>query len=338
MTLKEALGKVVGRRDLSREEMASVMGQMLAGEASAAQVGALAAALRMKGETEDEILGAAEAMRACAAKIAPQAEVVLDTCGTGGDGAHTFNISTAVAFVVAGAGATVAKHGNRAVSSRCGSADVLAALGVSMDRAHAQVARDIDEHGVGFLFAPSHHSALKHVAQARKDLGFHSVFNLLGPLTNPAGARYQLLGTFDRQRVEQTARVLGRLGSRRAWVVHGHDGLDEISPCAPTEVAELCEDGTVRRFTVTPEDAGLSTVTRESIAGGDAEENAKRLRALLAGERDGVRTAVLLNAAAALLIVGLANDLKEGVKRAEHAIDSGAAERKLTALIRRVAA
>ncbi|RKH65790.1 anthranilate phosphoribosyltransferase [Corallococcus llansteffanensis] len=338
MTLKEALGKVVGRRDLSREEMASVMGQMLAGEASAAQVGALAAALRMKGETEDEILGAAEAMRACAARISPVAEVVLDTCGTGGDGAHTFNISTAVAFVAAGAGVTVAKHGNRAVSSRCGSADVLAALGVSMERAHAQVARDIDEHGVGFLFAPSHHSALKHVAQARRDLGFHSVFNLLGPLTNPAGARYQLLGTFDRMRVEQTARVLGRLGSRRAWVVHGHDGLDEISPCSPTEVAELRADGTVHRFTVTPEDAGLTTISRDAIAGGDAEENAHKLRALLAGERNGIRTAVLLNAAAALLVVGLVDTLKDGVKKAEHAIDSGAAERKLAALIERVAA
>ncbi|RKH42784.1 anthranilate phosphoribosyltransferase [Corallococcus sicarius] len=338
MTLKEALGKVVGRRDLSREEMASVMGQMLAGEASAAQVGALAAALRMKGETEDEILGAAEAMRACAARISPVAEVVLDTCGTGGDGAHTFNISTAVAFVAAGAGVTVAKHGNRAVSSRCGSADVLAALGVSMERAHAQVARDIDEHGVGFLFAPSHHSALKHVAQARRDLGFHSVFNLLGPLTNPAGARYQLLGTFDRKRVEQTARVLGRLGSQRAWVVHGHDGLDEVSPCAPTEVAELRADGTVHCFTVTPEDAGLTTISRDSIAGGDAEENARMLRALLAGERNGIRTAVLLNAAAALLVVGQVDTLKEGVKKAEHAIDSGAAERKLAALIERVAA
>ncbi|RKH09854.1 anthranilate phosphoribosyltransferase [Corallococcus praedator] len=338
MTLKEALGRVVGRRDLSREEMASVMGQMLAGEASAAQVGALAAALRMKGETEDEILGAAEAMRACAARISPVAEVVLDTCGTGGDGAHTFNISTAVAFVAAGAGVTVAKHGNRAVSSRCGSADVLAALGVSMERAHAQVTRDIDEHGVGFLFAPSHHSALKHVAQARRDLGFHSVFNLLGPLTNPAGARYQLLGTFDRQRVEQTARVLGRLGSRRAWVVHGHDGLDEISPCAPTEVAELRADGTVHRFTVTPEDAGLATISRDAIAGGDAEENAGKLRALLAGEKNGIRTAVLLNAAAALLVVGLVDTLKAGVKKAEHAIDSGAAERKLVALIEKVAA
>lgn len=333
MTLKEALAKVLGRRDLTREEMASIMGQMLAGEAAPAQVGALAAALRMKGETEDEILGAAEAMRACAAKIAPQAEVVLDTCGTGGDGAHTFNISTAVAFVAAGAGVTVAKHGNRAVSSRCGSADVLAALGVSMERPHAQVARDIDVHGVGFLFAPSHHSALRHVAQARRDMGFHSVFNLLGPLTNPAGARYQLLGTFDGRRVEQTARVLGRLGSRRAWVVHGHDGLDEISPCSPTEVAELREDGTVRTFTVTPEDAGLETVPREAIAGGDAEENAKRLRSLLEGERTGLRTAVLLNAAAALVVVGQVADLREGVRKAEHAIDTGSAARKLAALI-----
>ncbi|NMO15346.1 anthranilate phosphoribosyltransferase [Pyxidicoccus fallax] len=333
MTLKDALGKVVGRRDLTREEMARIMGLMLAGEASPAQVGALATALKMKGETEDEILGAAEAMRACAAKLSPRAEVVLDTCGTGGDGAHTFNISTAVAFVAAGAGVTVAKHGNRAVSSRCGSADVLAALGVSMERPHDRVAKDIDEHGVGFLFAPSHHSALKHVAQARRDMGFHSVFNLLGPLTNPAGARYQLLGTFDGNRVEQTARVLGRLGSRRAWVVHGDDGLDEISPCAPTRVAELREDGSVRTFTVTPEDAGLEVVPREAIAGGDAEENAKRLRSLLQGERSGLRTAVLLNAAAALVVVGHAEDLREGVRKAEHAIDSGSAASKLAALI-----
>ncbi|XXF76888.1 anthranilate phosphoribosyltransferase [Myxococcaceae bacterium GXIMD 01537] len=334
MTLKEALGRLILRRDLSREEMAHVMGLMLAGEATSAQVGALAAALRMKGETEDEILGAAQAMRACATKLSPQARVVLDTCGTGGDGAHTFNISTAVAFVAAGAGVTVAKHGNRAVSSRCGSSDVLQVLGVPMDRPHEQVARDIDELGLGFLFAPSHHSALRHVASARREVGFHSLFNLLGPLTNPAGARYQLLGTFAGERVEQTARVLGRLGSLRAWVVHGHDGLDELSPCGPSDVAELREDGTVRAFTVSPEDAGLERVAPAEITGGDAAENAQRLRALLEGERSGVRTAVLLNAAAALVVVGRAGDLREGVKQAEHAIDSGAARAKLAALVR----
>jgi anthranilate phosphoribosyltransferase len=334
MTLKEALGKVLGRRDLTREEMAAIMGVMLAGEATPAQVGALAAALRMKGETEDELLGAAEAMRARAARLTPRAEVVLDTCGTGGDGAHTFNISTAVAFVAAGAGATVAKHGNRAVSSRCGSADVLAALGLPMDRAHEAVSRDIDEHGVGFLFAPSHHSAMKHVAQVRREMGFYSFFNLLGPLTNPAGARYQLLGIFAGERIEQMARVLARLGTRRAWVVHGQDGLDEVSPCGPTNVAELREDGTVRTFTVSPEEVGLERVSRESIAGGEAEENARMLRALLEGERSGIRTAVLLNTAAALVVVGLAEDLRQGVKRAEEAIDSGAAARKLAALIR----
>jgi anthranilate phosphoribosyltransferase len=334
MTLKEALGRVLGRRDLTREEMATIMGLMLAGEATSAQVGALAAAMRMKGETEDELLGAAEAMRSRAAKLTPRAEVVLDTCGTGGDGAHTFNISTAVAFVAAGAGATVAKHGNRAVSSRCGSADVLAALGLPMERAHEAVSRDIDEHGVGFLFAPSHHSALRHVAQARKEMGFHSFFNLLGPLTNPAGARYQLLGTFAGERLEQTARVLGRLGSRRAWVVHGQDGLDEVSPCSPTNVAELLEDGSVRLFTISPEDAGLERVPQEAIAGGDAEHNAQLLKGLLQGERSGIRTAVLLNAAAALVIVGQAADLREGVKRAEQSIDSGSAASKLAALIK----
>jgi anthranilate phosphoribosyltransferase len=333
MTLKEALGRVLDRQNLTREEMAAVMGLMLTGEVTSTQVGALAAALRMKGETEDELLGAAEAMRSRAARLSPRAEVVLDTCGTGGDGAHTFNISTAVAFVAAGAGATVAKHGNRAVSSRCGSSDVLAALGLQMERAHEQVSRDIDEHGVGFLFAPSHHSALKHVAQARRELGFHSFFNLLGPLTNPAGARYQLLGTFAGERLEQTARVLGRLGSRRAWVVHGQDGLDEVSPCAVTNVAELREDGTVRLFTVSPEEAGLERVPREAIAGGDAQENAQLLMRLLQGERSGIRTAVLLNTAAALMVVGLASGLREGVKKAEEAIDSGSARRKLAALL-----
>ena len=333
MTLKEALGRVLSRQNLTREEMAAVMGLMLSGEATSAQVGALAAALRMKGETEDELLGAAEAMRSRAARLSPRAAVVLDTCGTGGDGAHTFNISTAVAFVAAGAGATVAKHGNRAVSSRCGSSDVLAALGLKMERAHDQVSRDIDEHGVGFLFAPSHHGALNHVAQARRELGFHSFFNLLGPLTNPAGARYQLLGTFAGERLEQTARVLGRLGSRRAWVVHGQDGLDELSPCAVTDVAELREDGTVRLFTVSPEEAGLERVPREAIAGGDAQENAQLLMRLLQGERSGIRTAVLLNTAAALIVVGLASGLREGVKKAEEAIDSGSAGRKLAALL-----
>ncbi|WP_257448468.1 anthranilate phosphoribosyltransferase [Archangium lipolyticum] len=334
MTLKEALGRVVGRRDLTREEMVQIMGLMLAGEATPAQVGAFAVALRMKGETEEEILGAAEAMRACATRIHPRAEVVLDTCGTGGDGAHTFNISTAVAFVAAGAGVTVAKHGNRAVSSRCGSSDVLAALGVGMDRSHEQVTRDVDEHGVGFLFAPSHHSALRHVAPARREIGLHTVFNLLGPLTNPAGARYQLLGTFAGERLEQTARVLYRLGSKRAWVVHGHDGLDEISPCTTTDVAELREDGSVRRFSITPEDAGLERVPPESIVGGDVEDNARRFKTLLAGERSGVRTAVLLNAAAALVVVGKATNLKEGVQRAVEAIDSGTAAAKLQALVK----
>jgi anthranilate phosphoribosyltransferase len=334
MTLKEALGRVVGRRDLSREEMVQVMGLMLAGEATPAQVGAFAVALRMKGETEEEILGAAEAMRACATRIHPKAEVVLDTCGTGGDGAHTFNISTAVAFVAAGAGVTVAKHGNRAVSSRCGSSDVLAALGVPMERAHEQVTRDVDEHGVGFLFAPSHHSALRHVAPTRREIGLHTVFNLLGPLTNPAGARYQLLGTFAGERLEQTARVLARLGSKRAWVVHGRDGLDEISPCTTTDVAELREDGSVRLFSINPEDAGLERVPPEAIVGGDVEDNARRFKALLAGERSGVRTAVLLNAAAALVVVGKAADLKEGVLRAVESIDSGTAAAKLQALVK----
>jgi anthranilate phosphoribosyltransferase len=201
-----------------------------------------------------------------------------------------------------------------------------------MERACEDVSRDIDEHGVGFLFAPAHHSALRHVAQARRELGFYSFFNLLGPMTNPAGARYQLLGTFAGERLEQTARVLGRLGSRRAWVVHGHDGLDEVTPCGPTNVAELCADGTVRSFTITPEDAGLERVPREAIAGGDAQENAQLLKALLGGERSGIRTAVLLNTAAALMVVGQASDLREGVKRAEESIDSGSAARKLAVL------
>ena len=202
----------------------------------------------------------------------PRAEVILDTCGTGGDGARTFNISTAVAFVVAGAGVTVAKHGNRAVSSQCGSSDVLTALGVPLDQPHEQVLHSIDTHGLGFLFAPSHHGALRHVASARREIGFHSFFNLLGPLTNPAGARYHLMGVFDPARIEPMARVLARLGSKRArgWCIQRHDGLDEISPCAPTDVADLTESGAVRRITVTPEDAGLGRVAREHLAGHDA--------------------------------------------------------------------
>jgi anthranilate phosphoribosyltransferase len=332
--VREALAKVIRRESLSSEDMAKVMGTMLAGGATAAQVGALAAALRMKGETEDEVYGAAQAMRSVAARIHPRAERVIDTCGTGGDGARTINLSTAAAFVVAGAGVTVAKHGNRAVSSQCGSSDVLAALGVPIELPHKEIESAIDTHGIGFLFAPSHHGALRHVADVRREIGSHSIFNLLGPLTNPAGARYHLMGTFDRSRLVSTARVLAKLGSVRAWVVHGHDGLDEVSPCAPTDVASLESDGHVRCFTISPADAGLAPVDVSAIAGGDAKHNARVLLAVLEGERSGARDAVILNASAALVVAGDAKDLREGAALATRSIDTGAARAKLAALAR----
>lgn len=325
----EAIGRVVAGRDLSIAQMEGAMRAILDGEASEAQIAALAVGLRMKGETIDEIAAAARVMRErCTSVDLGLDGVVLDTCGTGGDGAGTFNISTVAALVVAACGVSVAKHGNRAVSSKAGSADLLEALGVALDLEPEAVARSVREVGIGFLFAPAHHAALKHAAPVRRQLGIRTFFNLLGPLANPAGATHQIVGVYDPARVRPLAEVLGRLGTRAAWVVHGEGGLDEISPSGPTRVAVL-SDGQVLEKTVEPADFGLEPIALGAIGGGDARRNATITRAVLAGEQGGPRTAVLVNAAAALAVAGQVHDLREGVARAAAAIDSGAAARTL---------
>ncbi len=332
--LAEAVRSVVEGRDLDAQTMEGAVEAILGGEATEAQIAALAVGLRMKGETAAEIAAAARVMRRrCdAVEVAGAGEVVLDTCGTGGDGAGTFNLSTASAIVAAAAGVRVAKHGNRAVSSRAGSADVLEALGVRIDVDRAVVVRSVREVGIGFLFAPAHHGALRHAAPVRRALGVRTFFNLLGPLSNPAGATHQLVGVYDPDRAEQMAEVLGLLGARRAWVVHGEGGLDEVSPAGPTRVA-LLEAGSVTCREVRPEDFGLAPVPLEALAGGDAAANARIIRAILGGEPGPRRTAVVLNAASALLVAGAAADPKEASARASEAIDSGAARRTLEAWV-----
>lgn len=306
---------------------------ILTGRATDAQIAGLLTALRMKGETVDELVGFARVMRRHSTPIFPPGQVppdelFVDTCGTGGDAKGTFNISTAAAFVVAAAGVRVAKHGNRSSSSRCGSADVLEALGVRIDVPPSVIARELKEIGIGFLFAPAFHSATKHATTARSELRIRTVFNLLGPLTNPAGARAQVVGVFDGSFTEVLAQALGELGVERAFVVHGADGLDEISISGETSIAEL-RDGTVRVYSVTPEDFGLHSAALEELLGGDAAHNAKILRQILHGAPGPHREIVLANAAAALVAAGRATDLLEGVRLSRAAIDSGAAERKL---------
>jgi anthranilate phosphoribosyltransferase len=293
-------------------------------------VGAFLAALRLKGETVDEIAGAAEVMRARAEKVHVGKDIFVDTCGTGGDGQNTFNISTTAAFVVAGAGVTVAKHGNRSVSSRCGSADVLGALGVHVDAAREVVERCIASCGIGFLFAPNLHPAFKAVAGIRRELGIRSIFNLLGPLSNPAGARHQVMGVYEPRWVPIIGGVLATLGARHAFVVHG-EGLDEIAVTGMTHLSEV-KDGQVERFTMLPEDVGLRRWSKAEIAGGDAGENARILTDVLSGQQGAPRDAVLVNAAAALVAGGAAQDLAEGVRVAADAIDRGAARHKLERL------
>ena len=331
--LKETIARLVERKDLGREEIAQAFEEIFAGEATQAQIGAFLVALRIKGETPEEIAGAAGVMRAKATRVrVPQGSPVLDTCGTGGDGAHTFNISTAVALIAAAAGAVVAKHGNRSVSSRCGSADVLAACGVRIDAPLEVVEHCVAVLGVGFLFAPALHGVMKHVIGPRREIGVRSIFNLLGPLSNPAGASHQLLGVYDRAMVPVLAETLCRLGSERALVVHGENGLDEISPCGPT-IAALVEDGRVRALTLTPEDAGIRPVPLEALRGGEPAENAARLVALLDGEPGPLREAVVLNAAGAIWIAGLARDLRQGAELARAALDGGHARQKLAQLV-----
>jgi len=322
--MKELIGKVAGGRALTLEEARDAFDIMMSGDATPAQVGGLLMAMRVRGETVDELTGGALAMRARMVTVKAPADAI-DTCGTGGDASGTYNVSTAAALVVAACGVPVAKHGNRALSSRSGSADVLAALGVNTDAEVDHVEQAIEETQIGFMMAPRHHGAMRHVAGARVELGTRTIFNLLGPLANPASAKRQLMGVFAEDWVEPIAHVLGRLGSERAWVVHGSDGLDEITTTGPSQVAEL-RDGKVRCFEVTPEQAGLPKARLEDLRGGDAETNAQAVRALLTGASGPFRDIVLLNAAAALIVAGRADDLRAGVVQAAEAIDSGAAE------------
>ena len=333
--LLEALHKVHRKEHLSEQESAEVMDEILRGEATPVSIGALLVALGMKGETAEELAGFARAMRQHAAPIptrTPASELV-DTCGTGGDGSRTFNISTASAIVVAGAGVRVAKHGNRSISSRSGSADVLEAAGVRIDLTTEQMARSIDEVGMGFLFAPKIHGAMRHAQPVRAELKMRTVFNLLGPLTNPAGAAAQVVGVFERRLVPLLAQALPRLGVERAFVVHGSDGLDEITTTGPTFVAEV-RAGEVIEKTLTPLDFGLAVSQPEDLTGGDAAENAAILQSILNGEPGPRRDIVVANAAAALVAAGQATDFKTGAVAAAESIDSGKAREKLNELVR----
>jgi anthranilate phosphoribosyltransferase len=325
--IREAIAALVDGRSLTEAEAAAVMEEIMSGEATPAQFGAFVTALRLKGETVDEIAGMARVMREKARRVHVEG-VLLDTCGTGGDARGTFNVSTAAAFVAAGAGARVAKHGNRAMTSRCGSADVLEALGARIDLSPEQVKACLEETGVGFMFAPSFHPAMKFAAGPRREIGVRTVFNILGPLTNPAGAACQVLGVAEASLAETMAQVLARLGSRRALVVHGRDGLDEMSISGPTLVCELA-GGCVRRYEVTPQEVGLALYEAASVAGGTPEENAAALREVLAGRPGPQRDIVLLNAAAGLVALERAAALVEGVTQAAEAIDSGAARERL---------
>ena len=344
--IKELISKIVNREDLSEAEMEKAMDEIMSGEATPAQIGAFITGLRFKGETVDEITGAARTMRAKATKIDVgnnlvnldrdeinmEDETIIDIVGTGGDGTRTFNVSTTTAFVAAGAGLTVAKHGNRAVSSMCGSADVLENLGVKLDISSSEVEKCIKEIGIGFLFAPVFHGAMKYAAGPRKEIGIRSIFNLLGPVTNPAGATVLVLGVYEFDLTEKIAHVLNRLNTREAFVVCGEGTFDEISICGPTRVSHL-RKGEVRTFQLTPEDYGLKRASIEDIVGGNASENADIVRSILRGDKGPKRDMVLLNAAAAFVGTGLAKDFEEGISLGEDTIDSGKAVDKLNRLV-----
>ncbi|MBK5960509.1 anthranilate phosphoribosyltransferase [Rhodoplanes elegans] len=329
--LKTLIAQVATGAPLTREQAAAVFARMMSGEATPSQMGALLMALRVRGETVEEITGAVSAMRAKMLKVEAPAGAV-DVVGTGGDASGSFNISTCAAFIVAGAGVPVAKHGNRALSSKSGAADVLAALGVRIELSPEQIGRCIREAGIGFMFAPVHHPAMKHVGPTRVELGTRTIFNLLGPLSNPAGVKRQMVGVFSRQWVEPLAHVLKNLGSERALVVHGSDGLDEITTAGPTAVASL-ENGTVTTFEITPEEVGLPRAAPEALRGGDAAANAVALKAVLEGRKGPYRDVAIFNAAAALVVAGKAADLASGVALAAQSIDTGAAEGSLGRLI-----
>jgi anthranilate phosphoribosyltransferase len=345
--LKQTITKAINRENLSESEMAAAMAEMLEGSAPPVLIGAFLTALRMKGETVEEITAAARVVRAKARKIDVSnrlinldreeinidEETILDTCGTGGDGTNTFNISTATALVAAGAGVRVAKHGSRCVSSACGSADVLEQLGVNLDVPPTTVETCIREIGIGFLYEPLFNSAMAHIAEIRRQLGFRTLFNLLGPLTNPAGASIQVLGVYEPNLTEKMAQVLGNLGTREAFVFCGEGTLDEISICGPTRMSHL-KDGAISTFELTPEALGFSKAALADIRGGSARENAQIIRSILAGEKGARRNIVLLNAAAAFVAAGLDGDFRAGIDRAAGSIDSGSAAEKLEALVR----
>jgi anthranilate phosphoribosyltransferase len=329
---RENLNRIIRRIDLSDIQMSQMLSDILNGTIPDTQIAAFMAALATKGETFEELAGAAQAMRKHAVRIHCNAATVIDTCGTGGDGMNTFNISTTTAFVVAGCGVTVAKHGNRSVSSKCGSADVLEGLGVNLDTDPEIVEEAIEEIGIGFLFAPKYHGAMRFAAKARKESGIRSIFNMLGPLSNPAGANCQLLGVYAPELTEMFAQALNKLGTRRAFVVHGHDGLDEISVCAPTRISEL-NNGAIKTYDITPEEFFGESADSDDILGGDVNDNVIITRNILSGkERGAKRNVVLLNSAAALVAAGKAETLKQGIKEAEGAIDSGKSMAKLVAL------
>src|SRR5690242_12878028 len=329
--LKSIIGKVATGATLSREEAASAFDAMMSGEATPSQMGGLLMALRVRGETVEEITGAVSAMRGKMLRVTAPADAI-DVVGTGGDGSGSVNVSTCASFIVAGVGVPVAKHGNRALSSRSGAADVLSALGVKIDLKPEQVGRCVSETGIGFMFAPAHHPAMKNVGPTRVELATRTIFNLLGPLSNPAGVTRQMVGVFSRQWVQPLAQVLKNLGTKSAWVVHGSDGLDEITLTGPTFVAAL-ENGGIRTFEVTPEEGGLGRANGASLKGGDSDANAVALRSVLDGKPGAYRDVALLNAAAALIVAGKAKTLKDGVALGAKSLDSGAAAAKLKHLV-----
>ncbi|HSB38275.1 MAG TPA: anthranilate phosphoribosyltransferase [Gaiellaceae bacterium] len=332
MTVQEALARLLDGHDLSREQARAVMNEVMQGEATPAQIGGFLVALRLKGETADEIAGCAEAMRSHVLSVRPRRDDLVDTAGTGGDGARTINISTAAALVAAAAGAGVAKHGNRAVSSASGSADVLEALGFELELPPGRIERSIDELGFGFLFAPTHHPAMRHAAPVRRELATRTVFNVLGPLTNPAGARAQVVGVYAASLVRTIAEVLAQLGASRAFVVHGAGGIDELSPAGPNLVCEVVE-GRVLDREIDPLELGVPRCAPEELRGGSAGENAAAIRSVFNGEDGGRRSAILLNAAGAIAAAGHAADLREGLEVARETVDSGAAATRLDELI-----
>ena len=330
--IQDALARLLDGQDLSRDEARQVMDTIMSGDATPGQIGGFLVALRLKGETADEIAGSAEAMRAHAIRVHPRREDLVDTAGTGGDGGRTFNISTAAALLAAAAGAGVAKHGNRSVSSASGSADVLEQLGFQLELEPERIAESIDELGFGFMFAPTHHPAMKHAGPVRRELAARTVFNVLGPLTNPAGARAQVMGVYSPELVPVIADVLAQLGARRAFVVHGAGGIDELSPAGPNLVCEVA-DGDVRQREIDPLDLGIDRCDPAELRGGTPAENALKIREVFDGGNGGRRSAILLNAAGAIAAGGHAKDLREGVGLAREAIDNGAAGERLEALV-----